>query len=125
MRLIRSLLLVFLSVAVVGCMADSPTAATKKLYKSIEAGEIEDAMELFSQKTRNSAGADKLRAVLRQGTREIDEKGGIKSFNITSEKEIGEIAEVHVEIEYGNGEKVTEKLNLVKEDGKWKLEPAK
>lgn len=120
-----SLSLAMLVVVALSCVSSSPSAATMKLYKLMEAGEIEEALEFFSQNTRSSTGDDKLRAVLRQGTREIDEKDGIKSFEVTSEKEIGEIAEVHVEIVYGNGSKETEKLNLVKEDGKWKLAPSK
>lgn len=52
--------------------------------------------------------------------KEIEEKNGIKDFNIISEKIEGDNAEVDYTILYGNGEKETRTHKLKKDiNGKW------
>ena len=70
--------------------------------------------ELEGQKTLMLAfGREKLE-------KEIEEKNGIKDFNIISEKIEGDNAEVDYTILYGNGEKETRTHKLKKDiNGKW------
>lgn len=115
----------FLTVLVSGCSSNNPGAVVERFYQSIEKGEIEEALEFLSPKFRNSIGDGKLKTGLQQATRDIKEKGGIKTFEIVEIEEIGEVADVKVRIEYGNGTQETEEVKLAKEDGKWLLEPSK
>lgn len=52
--------------------------------------------------------------------RELERKGGIKSYKVLNENQNGNKAEVRMEISYGNGETNEETISLIKSnDGKW------
>ncbi len=88
-------------------------------------GEIEATVEMFSQPFVDEYGKNKVRAAMQDATKEVVEKGGIADLQILEEDTIGEISEVQVKIVYGNDEEETETINLVVEDGTWKLQPEK
>lgn len=58
---------------------------------------------------------------------QIEKKGGIISYQITSEEisEDATKATVKYSMEYGNGSTDNEKSKLINVDGKWKLDPGK
>ncbi len=107
------------------CFGGSPGSAVEDFYSNVEQGEIEAALQMFSQSSVNQFPREKLKAVMQDATREVNNKGGMKEFQIVEENTIGEISEIQVRIVYGNGEVAEETVSLVKEDGKWKLEPKK
>ena len=52
--------------------------------------------------------------------RELERKGGIKSYKVLNENQNGNKAEVRMEISYGNGETNEETISLIQSnDGKW------
>jgi Domain of unknown function (DUF4878) len=108
-----------------GCSGSSPSGTVVKFYDLVERGEADEAMELLSGSMAQSLGAEKIQAGLRQAAREMSEKGGVDEFKIVEEKVLGEIAEVRAEIKYGNGTVENEKVQLVKEGGRWKIQFSK
>jgi len=115
----------FAAALILGCTAPGPAATVEKFYHRLEEGRIEDAAEMFSKKSIDTLGVEKLKEALRTGTKQIAEQGGIESFEIVEVNEIGEVAEVEVKIEYGDGTTETEEISLIQEDGEWKIEFAK
>lgn len=105
-----------------GCGGGSPQSTVKEFFRNVEAGKLDDAAEMFSKATLSGISLDKMKQGLQQSTREIDSKGGISKIEIVDHKTIGEVAEVTVKIRYGNDTEEVENLNLVKEDGDWKLQ---
>lgn len=124
-RATTRILAAFLPLCLAACMNPGPGATVRKFYHAVEAGEIEAALDLLSAETVSTVGEDKLRTVLRSVTSDIDDKDGIRSFELTEEKVLGEIAEVHVHIVYGNGEEADEETKLVQEKGRWRIQLSK
>ncbi len=58
-----------------------------------------------------------------KGAKQIEEKGGITSYEVVEETiaEDGQTAKVKVAVTYGNGKTENEKYDLVNVDGTWKL----
>jgi hypothetical protein len=119
---VKTLLLLATAVAVVACgFFGGPAKATKDFYYALEAGRIDEAVEMVSNQTKSAMGEQKLRGVLGDVTRKIKERGGISSIEISSEEVTGEIADVAGTVTYENG--TSERINqkLLKEKGDWKL----
>jgi hypothetical protein len=119
-----SIIVVLIGAAIVlsGCgLFGGPARTTKNFYFAVEAGKLDEAIKLVSNKAKSGMGDEKMRAMLGEATRNIKQRGGISSIEITSEEITGEIADVIGTIKYKDG--TTEKINqkLVKEDGDWKL----
>ena len=52
--------------------------------------------------------------------RELERKGGIKSYKVLNETQNGNKAEIRMEISYGNGDTDEETISLIKSnDNKW------
>lgn len=58
-----------------------------------------------------------------KGSKQIEEKGGIQSYEVVEEtiSEDGKTAQVKIDIKYGNGTNEVETFDLVLVDGEWKL----
>jgi len=71
--------------------------------------------------------AEMIKAFAEKAESSTEAKGGLKSFEIMEENisEDGLTAAVSVKLVYGNGTEDSDKLNFVKEDGKWKLSMGK
>jgi len=109
--------------AFVACgLFGGPAKATKNFYYALDAGRIDEAMEMVSSQSKSALGEQKLRGVLSDITRKIKQRGGITSIEITSEEVTGEIADVAGVIKYkdGTGESFNQKL--FKEKGDWKFQ---
>ena len=64
-------------------------------------------------------GKEKLEKAIDEKSKEIKEKGGIKSIDF-SDKDIKENeATMMVTTNYGNGKSETEKMKMINKDGKW------
>jgi hypothetical protein len=100
----------------------SPSRTTKNFFYAVEAGKLDDAMKLLSNKAKGGMGEEKLRSMLGQATRKIKEHGGIDSIEITKEEITGEIADVAGTVKYKDGTSENISQKLVKEEGDWKLQ---
>jgi len=119
----KILLLLAAAPAFVACgLFGGPAKATKNFYYALDAGRIDEAMEMVSSQSKSALGEQKLRGVLSDITRKIKQRGGIASIDITSEEITGEIADVAGVINYtdGTGENFNQKL--FKEKGDWKFQ---
>lgn len=106
-----------------GCMSSGPAGTVKKFYRLVEDGKVQDAADMFSGEAVALFGRDKVVAGLSEQTREISGKDGIKSITILDEEVSGQVAEIKVRVEYGNGESEQDTVQLTKLDGKWMLTP--
>lgn len=109
----------------VACLASGPEATVKRFYNAVEEGEIDSAAELLSSRIVGMMGKDKLRRALSEQALDIKKRGGIKSLKVEELTEVGEIAEGKVTITFGDGSTKTDKVKLIKEEGKWKLDADK
>ena len=121
----RILLVLFVlaALAVVGCGAPGPADTVAHFYRHVEAGEVDAAADLFSEQITALITREKLKTALAEQTREMKDKGGIASIEILSEEITGEVADVRIRVEYGNGETEEQDIHLTEIDGAWKLAP--
>ncbi|MEM9291864.1 MAG: DUF4878 domain-containing protein [Acidobacteriota bacterium] len=119
-----ALTLAMMSLGLVACGGGGPEGTVKGFYKDLEAGKIESAAERLSPKTTQSFGVEKTTELLRQGTRDIADKGGIEKIEIVESQVLGEIATVKVAVTFGNGTTDNNELDLTQRDGRWVIEPS-
>jgi hypothetical protein len=116
-------LLICATLVLSGCgLFSSPSRATKNFYLAVEAGNLEEAIKLVSNKAKSGMGEEKMRAMLGEATRKIKQHGGIEQIEITNEEVIGEIADVIGTIKYKDGTVENINQKLAKENGDWKLQ---
>ncbi len=118
--ILRALILGFGLILMTSCGASSPSETAEKYIRFVEKGQIEDAMRLFSHETMKEESLGAIRAGCESRARAIEKLEGIKNLKIVRETVIDEFAEISFEIEYGLIESDLS-LELVKENGKWKL----
>lgn len=82
-------------------------------------------MGLLTNQALSSAGPDKVKNGLANQTQHIQQRGGIQSVNVLSANEVGQIAELSVQILYGDQFQQTVNVKLIKEDRQWKIDAAK
>jgi len=117
---------VWVLVLFAGCSRfQGPAGTVRAFYRAVERGDIDAAVQHLSPRFVEQFGFAKIRKVLEEWALEIDKKGGIKSFTIDREDAVGDVGEVVVTVEYGNGDKFTETVKLVKERGEWKIQSPK
>lgn len=117
--------LVLASLLLTACGAASPSSTVRKFYGYVQTENAEKALALFSTEFVALLGRTKLLAGLEEGIQDIKAKGGIKSVKVEEETIDGNSAEVSSVVKFGNGEESSDRSNLVKEDGGWKLAPSK
>lgn len=108
-----------------GCSDAGPAGAVKAFYRNVEVGEVDAAVDLVSDEFVSVLGRKKMKAWLIQQSRDISEKGGIKSVDILYEDVHGTVADVGMRVVYGNGDAEEHDIQLTKIDGQWKLTPEK
>jgi len=101
-----------------------PSDVSKEFMKKIENND-KSAKDMLSKQLVAMVGEEKLNKAIEQQSVKIKDKGGIKSMEVLKEEATDSTATVEMKITYGNGETDTDKSQLVKEDGKWKLSPSK
>jgi uncharacterized membrane protein YvbJ len=126
MNVKRASLAMALCFVMIGCglFNTGPEATVKKFYKAVENGDLDDAMELLSNKVK-SLGKDKVRAGLAEVTREMKSKGGVKNVEVVKMDVTGDTADGQVKIEFGDKSSKTDAVKLIKEEGKWRLDADK
>jgi hypothetical protein len=107
------------------CGGSSPTATVKNFYKYVERGQYEKAASLFSSQSLNTYGLQKLESMLQMQASQIQQSGGIDNFKVTDETIVNDQAVVYFEITTGDGAVTPGSVNLVREDGGWKIDAGK
>ena len=102
-------LMLIIGMALISCGGAGPSSVVKSLHTAIEKGDTKAINNLATTET-----AQLLAMLGDKGKGALAEKGGITKAEETI---TGDTAVVNVT--YKNGE--TEKFDLVKEDGKWKV----
>lgn len=113
--------LVILAILLVGCSSAGPGKTVEKFFTAVEDGEIEEAMSYLSSSTVQLLGAEKWQAALIEGSQEMASEGGIKSIETFDENIHGDIATVSMTLTMADGSQETETIDLIKEDGDWKI----
>ena len=107
--------------------ANTPSAVAEKACKCVQNEDYEGYVELMDLKETKNQESEKEQfvAMLREkGTKTMEKKQGIKSYNVESEEisEDGKSATVNMKVVYGDGSEDTNKIKLVKNDkGEWKI----
>ena len=121
----KKLLLVLVSVLVVlvlaGC-SSGPEGVVKGFFKALDAGKVDKAMEYLSTSTLNTLGHDKWQAALTSATHDLQSKGGLSSVKVVNKKVHGDTATVTVKLIFGDGSSETDTIDLIKENGDWKIQ---
>jgi hypothetical protein len=113
------------AVLVLACAGSSPSSAVRGFYEAAAAGKTDSAIDLLSERTVNTLGRGKLQAGIQELARKAQQQGGMKELKITKEQVSGDVADVSFTISYGNGIVETNSEHLVKEKGRWRLQPKK
>lgn len=111
----------FIALLPIACGLTGPAAAVERFHRNINDGRIEEALGQIATESVEELGKDKLRTVLRSATKQVQEKGGIKTSRIEKESITGEIAAVTIYIEHGDGSSDFHDVDLVQEGGEWKI----
>lgn len=107
--------------------ANTPSAVAEEACKCVQNEDYEGYVELMDLKETKNQESEKEQfvAMLREkGTKTMEKKQGIKSYNVESEEisEDGKSATVNMKVVYGDGSEDTNKIKLVKNDkGEWKI----
>lgn len=112
------------------CSSDttsSPRKVAEKYGEYLLSDKPERIVDLVdtgdASKEEIEAGKQMLSGFITLGLAEVKKaKDGFKDFEIISEDIDGDEAEVTIKITFGNGETDEESLDMVKVDGKWKLQ---
>ena len=108
-----------------GCVGSSPSKTVKEFYSAIDHGNISKATGLFSNRVIQTFGLSKLQQTIEFQLKAVENSGGIDSIEIIDEQIFGDTALVNIEVTYGNGNVIREDVQLVKEDGNWKIDISK
>lgn len=118
--------------AMVSCSSDSPGSALKDYVTAMNNGDYEKFVEGIDFSKVEPEQLDETRqgyvALLKEkGGKELEKKGGLKSFEVISEEiaEDGNSAIVKMKQVYGNGEEEEGEQKMVKVDGKWLMDIGK
>lgn len=118
----RKLLIgMFTLLLLVACGQD-PKGVVETFYKKLDQGEITEASKLMSKRVTMRMGEQKLNAMLGEQAKKMQQKGGIANLTTKGEAK-GEIGQFDVHIEYKDGSKFNEKVNVSKEEDGWKISP--
>jgi hypothetical protein len=115
------ILIVLISAMLVGC-SPSPGKVAKNFLEAVEKGEINKAVGYLSNSTLHSLGEGKWLAGLTEVSKEMKEKGGIKSIKISEENIQGDFAQVKLAFLMGDGSEDTDIFDMIKEGRDWKIE---
>jgi len=117
-------LFAFLAFFVTSCSA-SPSSVVKNFYNAVENNQYEKAAGYLSSNAISTFGLSKLEQVIASQADILIAQGGVKSLEITDESIVDDYATVTLKITMENGSVSSDKVSLVKEDGKWKIDIGK
>jgi hypothetical protein len=98
-----------------------PGGTAQDFFWALEQGNVEEARGLMGSQLRALLSDDKLDMVLARNRAELQQRDGLKDIEIVQETINGERAVVQLKLVYGNGVTDTQNVNLVQEEGAWKI----
>lgn len=114
------------------CSSNSPGEAAKKYANHLKNGDFEKwvdgvAFGADASETNVKAGKAMLLAMMESGKEKLNEKGGIKDIETVSEtiSEDGKTAKVVLKMTYGDGSSEENKMDMIQENGTWKMDMKK
>lgn len=130
------LCVLILALATISCSSNTPTGVAEKAMKCIQNKNWEGYVDLIHLSDEGKASEESLKnekmilTALTSETisKDLEKKGGIKSFETIEEEisEDGNKAKVTIEVNYGNGSSKKDTTKLCKDkDGNWKLDLGK
>ena len=114
--------LVVISLLMLVACSKDPKGLPEAYFTYLDKGEITEAGKLLSKQVTAMAGEVKLKAMLQQQAKQLQQKGGINSISTEGETK-GEMGEYTAHIVFKDGSKRDEKVSLIKEDDGWKISP--
>jgi len=125
--------LIAIAMLAVGCSDNSPEGVVKKQMECLMDKDAEGLAELIDMggEAQEEAKAELVSMIQDKGFKSIDDKGGIKSYevldvDVSDNPKPGHIAFVTVKTVYTNDSEEEEKVKLVmNQDGKWKVSMSK
>ncbi len=112
---------VFLVLFLAGC-SSGPDGAVKAFFKALDAGKVDEATGYLSASTLGTLGHDKWQAAWVSAATEMQSKGGLSSVDVVDKKVHGDVATIIVKLTFGDGSSETNTMNLLKENGDWKIQ---
>lgn len=108
--------------------SSSPSSVVKKQLEIFKSGDFEKLADIvYFKGGQTEESAQMFTAVGAKMGPEIEKKGGVDSFEITSEEisEDGESAKVKYSVTYGNGSVEEDTAKTILQDGKWYIDSGK
>lgn len=123
MKKVSLLLAVACLLCMVSCSKNSPKNVVKTYYSAVQNRQYEEATKCFSglDGEDDSESMQAIAGKLKEGVEKAD---GLKSYEILSDSLCNDsVAFVRVKYVYGNGEEGESNIEVVKQQGEWKIDP--
>ena len=105
------------------CMGAGPEGTIRKLYQALEEEDFEAFSSLLAHRGSNELDESKLRLAFSTTVQAIRLQGGIENVSFDEIEVDGDHAYVTATVRYGDGSEETNRSELIKEDGSWKIAP--
>ncbi|MBO4214743.1 MAG: DUF4878 domain-containing protein [Bacteroidaceae bacterium] len=128
-KVLSILSLALVALAFVSCSKDTPEAVVEQYVAALQAGQYEEALDLFHfKKDLTDQEKQQYVSLMREKwSKELDQKGGIEGCEITNVETAsdGNSAVVNYVVKYSDGSTKSSDARLLKIDGKWKMDAGK
>ena len=106
-----------------GCSRNTPRGVVENYMSCIQKGEYDKSVQYYAP--LEGEDAEQFRNAFSKKMKDsMDESGGLKSYEVLKDSVCNDsLAIVWTRHEFGNGEVQESKLELVKRDGEWKIDP--
>lgn len=108
-------------IGVIGCGSASGPADVAKDFMMKIADNDKSAIDHLSPQLIQALGKEKLEKGIEKESESIKKKGGIKSIEVEEETIEEKTARLKLKITYVDGSSKNDNVNLLLEDGKWKI----
>lgn len=127
MKVVSAIAILCIGLGAYGCgpAMGSPSGTVKRFYEYINTEQLDKAVSLFSRSVTDTVDKEKIKAAIAVSMQMFKMSGGIRSIEIVKEEIKEGKAQVTVTVKLGNGEENTETIDLVREDGAWKVAASK
>lgn len=106
------------TLSLTGC-STSHEDKVREFFAAVDAGDIDDAADMYDPKLHDALGSGKVRAHVTDASRRFAKNGHIESVVVETVNADEVDATVRVLILFQNGKKDQERLKLVKVKGTW------
>lgn len=113
-------LLAVLALFVLTSCGQSPKNVVEDYIVSLDKGEISEAYDLIAKQVIVQVGERKIKLILREQASKMQKKGGLDDLKIIGESK-GEIGHYTIHMTFKDESKMDDDVNVVKEDGDWKV----